>query len=187
MIPQEITRDHVLMAIKELDEKGYPPEYDPTGYLLEYNGKLYPPKYAISTAYQFVGKDINPEGKKWSVSNFSGGDQTNIFLANRGFNVIEIGSDDHLIICLYNFLEQSQTEARTTKYYIKKYRDLDVDLSFGQVKLAFVTWISFLKGNNKTSAGIYPVFLYERKTPVLYLSFGISATNPPAVNWPEQV
>lgn len=81
MIPREIQREHIISALKEIDEKGYPDKYQSTQWDLFYNGKLYPPKWAIHVAGTFAF------GKEYSVKLFSGGLETNGFLKKRGFYI----------------------------------------------------------------------------------------------------
>ena len=84
MIPGNINRDHIIMAIKEIDENGVPKKRHSRKYLLEFNGRHYPPKYVISLANKYAnGHELNPE-------KFGGGKVTNGFLEMRGFSIIEI-------------------------------------------------------------------------------------------------
>lgn len=189
-ILKKITKENVISAIEEIDRDGFDKKYKATGYLLEYEWKLYPPKYTIMIAHKYVPKGQDTKVEPLKLKDFSGGDQANNTLSNLGLNIIDIGSKFHLIYSLYNFLEQSQTEDRRTvssKSYIEKYRGLRVELSFAQGRLANVTWVGFLNENNKIRKGIYPLFLYERESSVLYLAFGVSEEEEPTENWPESV
>jgi len=94
MIPRNITHEHILKAITEIDEKGVPPGREQQKYSLIWNGKLYPPKYTISIANKHAnGEELDP-------SAFSGGDETNPFLNKLDFTVIDISQwetiTDHL-------------------------------------------------------------------------------------------
>ena len=54
-IPRNITREHVLRALREIDErrrKGEPDRESRKWFLL-HNGKRYPPKHAISLANKY--------------------------------------------------------------------------------------------------------------------------------------
>lgn len=82
MIPYKILREHVLLALKKIDSDGVPPERESTVWLLEHNGKCYPPKYVISVA------GIYAQGFEHSHQEFSGGPRTNQFLIKRGFEII---------------------------------------------------------------------------------------------------
>jgi 5-methylcytosine-specific restriction protein B len=55
IIPKNITEEHVLQAIQDIDENGIKyPLTKSKKYDLVYNGKTYPPKYTISIANQFA-------------------------------------------------------------------------------------------------------------------------------------
>ncbi len=84
---------------------------------------------------------------------------------------------------LFKFLEQSKTDNLKTKHYIKSYNGTTVKVSFGQGSPARVPWISFLKEPNKTSDGIYPVYLFYKELNKLVLAHGISETNKPSEHW----
>jgi hypothetical protein len=83
MIPENIKREHILKAIEEAESSGIPKERISNLYDLEYNEKLYPPKYIISLANKYAN------GKELDHSEFSGGDETNNFLNTRNFNIID--------------------------------------------------------------------------------------------------
>jgi|GEM_PF-6727671 len=84
MIPDNITREHILEALRWLDKEtpdGARPGRQSTKYDLVYEGKRYAPKEAIAIANRFAnGRDLN--------SGFSGGNETNKFLRDRGFQVV---------------------------------------------------------------------------------------------------
>ena len=82
MIPPNIKRDHIIMAIEEIDKYGVPPRRNSRDYFLEYNGKLYPPKYVISLANKYAN------GYELSPSEFTGGKETNDYLKGLGFNIV---------------------------------------------------------------------------------------------------
>jgi 5-methylcytosine-specific restriction protein B len=85
---------------------------------------------------------------------------------------------------LLKFLAQAEKENDlTTKSFIKEYKNLDVKVSFGQGNPAKIPWISFLLPPNKTSQGIYPVYLYFKDKSILILAYGISETEKPQYNW----
>lgn len=81
-IPKNIHREHVLDAIRYIDEHGVPLKRESTKYDLSFNNKLYPPKYVISRA------NVYANGEELHVSEFSGGDETNSILEQLGFEVI---------------------------------------------------------------------------------------------------
>jgi 5-methylcytosine-specific restriction enzyme B len=67
-----------------------------------------------------------------------------------------------------------------------RYKELDVDLSFGAGRATGVPWIAYLGYGQKTKEGVYPVFLYFKKQQELVLAYGVSETNAPKLNWPKE-
>ena len=82
MIPKNITSSHIISAIGKIDRDGVPPRRNSTGYDLLYNGRKYPPKYVVSIANRC------PNGEELDYHKFSGGDETNNFLRQRGFEIV---------------------------------------------------------------------------------------------------
>ncbi|MEM2124467.1 MAG: hypothetical protein QXL43_03985, partial [Methanolinea sp.] len=84
MIPQEITREHVLAVLREIDRTGIPKERQAAEYMVVHGGKLYPEKYVVSLASRFaLGKELGPHS-------FSGGRETVRFLTARGFPIVRM-------------------------------------------------------------------------------------------------
>ncbi|MGQ9570403.1 MAG: hypothetical protein ACUVUQ_06095, partial [Thermodesulfovibrionales bacterium] len=84
MLPKNIDREHIIKAIEEVEKVGIPKGSGSKKFLLEYDGKCYPPKHIISLANKYAnGKELDP-------SEFSGGKESNNFLRYLGFNVVEI-------------------------------------------------------------------------------------------------
>ena len=84
MIPKNIKREHVIKAIEEIKRNGIPKGRDSKKFLLKFNGEYYPPKYVISLANKYAN------GEMLDPAQFSGGKETNDFLRNLGFDIIEI-------------------------------------------------------------------------------------------------
>lgn len=88
----QITKDHILSAIQEINEQGIRPGRHSSTYDLVYEGKLYPPKLVISIANKYAtGEELDP-------NTFAGGKGTEAFkvLEKEGFTVVnkeEITSD----------------------------------------------------------------------------------------------
>ena len=62
MIPSNITKEHFLNAIREIDEKGVRKGRDSTTYDLLHEGKAYPPKLVMSLANKYANREeLNPE------------------------------------------------------------------------------------------------------------------------------
>ncbi|MDZ4122437.1 MAG: hypothetical protein U1C33_08440, partial [Candidatus Cloacimonadaceae bacterium] len=83
MIPSNIQREHIIEAISDIDKNGVPIRRGSTKYSLEYDCKCYPPKYVVSLANKYAN------GVEWESENFSGGEESNHFLEQRGFCIIE--------------------------------------------------------------------------------------------------
>lgn len=81
MIPKNIKREHVIKAIEEIEISGFPAARASRKFLLEYNGKDYPPKYVLSIANKYAN------GKKLTPDDLGGGRETNRFLQNLGFEI----------------------------------------------------------------------------------------------------
>jgi len=81
------------------------------------------------------------------------------------------------------FLKQAKTDNLKTNHYVSQYQRTKVKVSFGIGGKAKIPWISFLIGDNTTSKGIYPVYLYYKEVERLILAYGISETNTPKLSW----
>ena len=82
MIPINITRAHILEALRTIDAHGFPSKRAAKKFLIIHKGKHYPSKYSISLANVFAnGCELDPEI-------FSGGLESIDFLTARGFKVV---------------------------------------------------------------------------------------------------
>ncbi len=79
----EIKKEHILSAIKEIDEQGIRPGRNSSTYDLIYEGKTYPPKLVISIANRYA------TGTELDSSTFAGGIETPAFqlLEKEGFEI----------------------------------------------------------------------------------------------------
>lgn len=88
MIPPNITREHIIQALDEIRNNEIPWHRESVRWCILYNGKEFPPKYVIGVANRFAnGVELGPH-------EFSGGDETNSFLTERGFEIVTRGSSD---------------------------------------------------------------------------------------------
>ena len=83
MISESIKKTDVLKALKEITRDGIPNNRKSRKYYLRHDGKYYPPKYVLSIANKFA------TGKELSPSEFYGGQQSNDFLSELGFKIVE--------------------------------------------------------------------------------------------------
>jgi len=85
MIPRNITREHLLQAIEQIDREGVPARKKSHYYDVIHNGNRYPPKYVISLANVFAN------GEQLDHNSFEGGLNTTAFklLEREGFTIVE--------------------------------------------------------------------------------------------------
>lgn len=176
-------REDLIRAIQEIDKNPslisgrHSSTYD-----LVFEGKKYPPILVLSIANTLKGNE------ELTLSSF--GNNVEIpfkYLRDNGFEIKEKKNNDsqfdNFTIQLKNFLEQAKTTNLKTKNYTPKYLETKVKVSFGQGGVAHIPWISFLIEPNKTSEGIYPVYLYYKEFQLLILAYGVSETIIPLVQW----
>ena len=85
LIPENITKEYIIKAIHEIDEKGIRKGRHSSFYDLSFEGKLYPPKLIFSIANRFAnGTELDP-------GEFHGGKDTPAFeiLRKEGFVIVE--------------------------------------------------------------------------------------------------
>lgn len=81
MIPELISRKHVLKTLGSMVPESIPKARRSIKFDLVFGGKMFPPKYVISQAH------IHCNGREWAPDNFGGGHETNNFLIARGFTI----------------------------------------------------------------------------------------------------
>ena len=89
MIPGNIAREHILKAIKEIESRRVPEGRSSKKFVLEFDGKEYPPKYVLSLANKYAN------GRELGSEEFSGGKESNEFLRSRGFTIRGIKGKDY--------------------------------------------------------------------------------------------
>lgn len=180
-VAPELIAAHVLQALQEIDQTGVPSDAASTTYDLLYNGKRYPPKYVLSLAVKHA------KGRPLNRALFSGGEKSTAFriLRDLGFEILSKNTNMEDISELLNrFHDQSKEgEQLGVQNYLKHYRELRIEVSFGKGNFARIPWIAFLAAGQKVSNGIYPVLLHFRKEQVLLLCYGISETTVPVSTW----
>jgi|TARA_B100001971_G_C18210154_1_gene550160 hypothetical protein len=83
MIPGNILKQHILIALDIIDKNGMPKNRASKKFDLLYKNKKYPPKYAISIANKVVNNiELDPEI-------YSGGNESNNLLIRLGFEIID--------------------------------------------------------------------------------------------------
>ncbi len=82
MIPNNITSANVIKALEQIEREGIPNNRQSTKHDLIYKGKRFPPKFVISKANFYANQEeLDP-------SVFSGGDETNSYLSELGFEIV---------------------------------------------------------------------------------------------------
>ena len=87
MIPIIIAREHLVKAIQQINNNGVPARRRSHDYCLVYESYHYPPKYTIALAHKISTGRFLPSDR------FSGGQESNIFLKSRGFEVVSCNCD----------------------------------------------------------------------------------------------
>lgn len=123
-----ITKENILQAIKEIDEKGIRSGRHSSTYDLVHEGKLYPPKLVISIANRYAtGEELNPDS-------FKGGDGTPAFdlLRSFGFRIEKKNEVDPKYALKNSFLEEWPL-SRIQRLTLEEYTNLD--------KTSFCYWL----------------------------------------------
>jgi hypothetical protein len=108
---EKVTKEHILKAIKDFEEKGMPKDFGPSStYDLVFNGKEYPPKAVMAYAnFRAIGKEINLY--------FKGGTGTDSFKAfeNNGFEIV--AKDERVIY--FSIIEKLKAIIPESKFKFK--------------------------------------------------------------------
>jgi MrcB-like, N-terminal domain len=193
MIPKEIEQRHIIDALAEIDRTAVPTEREGTGYELVHGGKTYPPKYVISIASKLA------TGSALDHSQFSGGQETNGFLAGLGFQVTpkaEQGVRSNLELILNGYVAARSGEPFGSQHKLwgvfEKLKTAFARLKFvqahgllvrwsaGQGNWAKVPWIALLdpRETSTTQCGIYIVYLFRQDMSAVYLCLAQGVTQP---------
>ncbi len=162
-------------------------------YAISHDNKLYPIKKIISMA---TGQE---------VANFYGGEESNQYLREKGFNIVELKERERTPL-LKNLIEKVMGEYNgakkevftghelgnvvrhkipsVLKSYIKDFEaihgdDYYIRGSVGQSKWANVPWVALMdkKITTTTQEGVYIVYLFSQDMERLYLTFNQGVTN----------
>lgn len=103
-IPKNITREHVLQALKDIKPETIPSDREATRFELIFNKHFFPPKYVLSIANRYAN------GEELLASEFSGGGEANTYLQNLGFAVVPRSNFERAVKRLKELLRQSATD-----------------------------------------------------------------------------
>jgi 5-methylcytosine-specific restriction protein B len=176
-VPSNINRDHLLKAIKRIDNEGVEKGAHSSTYDVLFEGKRYPSKLVVSWANEFANGQILDRDM------FKCGLKSACFkvITKAGLEIVE--KESNIIKIAEQFIEDAKSGSQKTKHYPKTYKGLKVKVSFGQGGLAKVPWVAFLKEGEEVQRGIYPVLHIYKDFNCLVLSYGISRNNPPLSSW----
>lgn len=184
--PNNITREHFLSAMKRIDQEGVPKRAGIRDFSVQHADKKYPPKLLVSYANLFAN-GVELDRNKFQVSE---GNKPYLLIIDAGFEVEKIKIEpDTKTFDYYPKLEQFLSQAQTGRLAYGDYSEsvygLSARASFGQGTPAHVPWVSFLAEGQTTSNGIYPVYLYYKEQNCLVLAYGVSESNTPDIEWPD--
>jgi MoxR-like ATPase len=87
-IPNNISTEHIIEALEQIDQMGVENLRAPTKFELLFDGKRYPPKEVLRFANEIANGN--------ELYNFSGGDESNNFLIKRGFSIVLKGTEQSI-------------------------------------------------------------------------------------------
>lgn len=84
-VPNNIVKEHILKAIKRIDDEGIKKGAHSTTYDLQHEGRRYPPKLVVSWANEYAN------GVELDRNLFSGGLKSSCFrvIKKAGFEIVE--------------------------------------------------------------------------------------------------
>lgn len=172
----KVTQEHIHLAVKDFNEKGFPNGFSHSStYDVIIEGKKYPPKTIMAYASQ------RSTGQE-PINDFKGGEGTPCFLVlNKNGFMIQIKEDIKSL--LKQFLDQANSDNLSFGHYSKTFSGMELKVSFGKGNPAKIPWAGFLLGENTIQKGIYPVFLLFKEINYLILAYGISETEKSDTEW----
>lgn len=177
-VASDITAEHVLKALADIDRDGVPADAQSRKYDLIYGDKRYPPKLVLSLATGYA------TGEPLDRSSFKSGEDSRAFEALRRLGLF-IEPKDAIETLLKKFLEQASRGGLGVGDYQKKYRGFTIKVSFGRRNAARIPWIAFLAEGEDVSEGVYPALVFFRDQRVLALCYGIGEPQSAARSWPN--
>ncbi len=145
MIPNNITRDHLIQAIQEIDDNGITKGRHSSTYDLVHNDRRYPPKLVISIANRFAN------GEELDHNKFSGGLGTSAFkkLNTEGFSIEEKVEKVQMVEEFQKEWPIDRLKSMTLEEYTNN------DLTSFTYWLEFKVLLASIKGGSSYKFGIY--------------------------------
>lgn len=119
VIPEGLRKEHILLALRDLDAGIEHSFGTPTGYELIYDGNRYPPKAVVGIAFRHFTGSILPHEQ------FSGGEkpgQANYELRNLGFTIEAIQQRHGEFITSRGFALPDDSEALAVRSWFNMWK-----------------------------------------------------------------
>ncbi len=160
MIPKNITKEHIIKALKEIDQNGVPSRRNSKDYLLLYKETFYPPKYVISLANKYAN------GKELKSDIFNGGKETNNFLNNLNFKIVQTSLNKTI---KYNNISQNTIYVKEkNKGHNERCPECKITVE-SMLKSIYGSVINNYKINISTNVEDYKEFPFYRELKNIYL------------------
>jgi len=139
-IPRNITKEHILLALSEIDKKHYDPIYESRTYVLKVSGNSYPPKYVIKIANR------HPNGHELDSSDYIS-QEANRFLERLGFTIMNIspGVGKHLPVPKEPLGKQEKSDADLVISLSKRMEEILEQLEVRGYNRDVAKWINDLE------------------------------------------
>jgi len=114
VIPSNITREHIIEAIRQTKRNGVRHHRESVRWSLLYDGEQFPPKYVVSLANKFANdRELDP-------LQFSGGNETNSFLRGLGFDIVERSEQNNVRVWLEKVYVKGRKHKEQGEYALGK-------------------------------------------------------------------
>lgn len=176
-LPNNIERDHILDALRDIRREGIPASAQSSTYDVIYEAERFPPKLVVSIANRYAN------GTELDRDQFKGGEGTWCFevLRAAGFSVER---KDFIESLVRRFVQQANAgESLAVADYPREYRGHKLIVSFGKGNYSRVPWIAITDYGQHVKRGINPVILYYKAIGLLVLGYGVSEEEPPTAAW----
>jgi len=138
LIPKNILSGHIVQALSCIDNEGVPKGRQGRKFTLRYKGAGYPPKYTVSRANLIVNRThLDPD-------TFSGGDESNTFLINLGFEIFDIETGAQILPDPH-YLNIARSNAHTNDSRCSECKNTIIEMlrgHYGLVKLEHKFYLS---------------------------------------------
>ena len=125
-IPENITKEHIVRAIDEINVSDIPDSRRSRNYFFNLGGKILPPKYVISEANKYANRVV------LNSESFNA-EQAVAFLEKLGFEIEKSNSEAEVKKEFLKYMSQSHKNYSTSKEYVKYMSKIEKWLSENQI------------------------------------------------------